>query len=159
MFFFFFSNDGISGRLGCLVRRVLEAAISTTLASGRIEWSFRLSEAAWPFSPSVAWQYVCDTTGLYRGPDECLRSRSWQRQRAARRGEGREGPLLAAVDYAQGITRFVWRTKCWFFMFLYIMNSTFLCLPQEYLLFKNWNVITRSWLAHHFWSIHLPPVH
>lgn len=26
-----------------------------------------------------------------------------------RKGEGREGPLLAAVDYAQRIARFVWR--------------------------------------------------
>lgn len=36
---FFSSNDGINGRLhgGCIVRRVLEAAIATTLASGRIE--------------------------------------------------------------------------------------------------------------------------
>lgn len=144
LFNLFFLNNGKRGRLhaGCIVCRVLEAAISTTLASGRIEWSFRLSEAAWPFSPSVAWQYVCDTTGLYRCPDECLRSRSWQRQRAVRRGEGGEGPLLAAVDYAQGIARVVWRTVLIFHISLYNEQHVFVfkmylksicCLKNEML--------------------------
>lgn len=59
---------------------------------GRIEWSFRLSVAGWPFSLSIAWQYVCDTTGLYRCSDECFWSRSWQRRREIKRAEGREGP-------------------------------------------------------------------
>lgn len=73
---------------------VLKAAISMTLASGRIEWSFSVSVAVWPFSLSIERQFVCDTTGLCRCSDECLWSRSWQRRREKTRGEGREGPNL-----------------------------------------------------------------
>ena len=51
--------------------RVLQSPISMTLAPGRIEWSFRLSVAAWPFCPSPARRYVCDNTGLYRHTDGC----------------------------------------------------------------------------------------
>lgn len=78
-------------------RRVLKAPISMTLAPGRIEWSFRLSVAAWPFCPSVERRYVCDNTGLYRRTDGCLRSRSWQRRGEIKRGEGRDGRLVGST--------------------------------------------------------------
>lgn len=42
-----------------------------------------------------------------------------------RRGEGGEGPLLAAVDYAQGLARFVWRIVLIFHISLYNEQHVF----------------------------------
>ncbi len=67
---------------------VLRVAIPMTLAPGRIEWSFRLSAAVWPFSLAIEWRYVCDTSGQYHCSDECFWSRSWQRRRGMQ-GAGR----------------------------------------------------------------------
>lgn len=104
IFFFLFKWDDALQHSTC---SVLEAPIFMTLAPGRIEWSFRLSVAVWPLCPFAERRHVCDNTGLYRCSDGCLWSRSWQRRRELKRGEGRDGRLLGLSGLQERKTSFI----------------------------------------------------